>query len=461
MSTHALQELKKLYAQFKDETIENYFTFLKFESISTEEQFTPNLLACSKWLATYLKEIGLDVDIWQTSGHPVVFASYTKAGKEAPTLLIYNHYDVQPVDPLELWHSPPFHPTVREGEVYARGAVDDKGQCFYTIQALKALLKRDGKLPINIKMCIEGEEEKGSLGLSQILKSKAKELQADYLAVVDMGIPAPNTPAVTLGVRGICCLEVEMTGSKGDLHSGQHGGIAYNPLHAMVELLAKLRDPATGKVTVPGFYDDILPLSEEEKKQLTAEFDLERYQKEFEVDPVGGEKGFSTTERISQRPTIEINGINGGYSGPGFKTVIPAKALAKISCRLVPNQDPAKVSAKVIDFLKKQAPKGVKTEIRLLPGDGMAVRASPNSRIVKSFVQAYEEIFQKPCKQTLSGGSIPILAELAKASQASIVLLGMGLATDQIHAPNEHFGLDRLEKGFLLIARTIEILGNR
>lgn len=461
MSHSSLESLQQLYSKSKEQILNEFFTFLRFKSVSTDPEYNGQLKQCADWVADYVRQMGLQVDIWPTSGHPVIFASYKSPNNEAPTLLIYNHYDVQPIDPIEEWESPPFEPTIRNGEVFARGAQDNKGQCFYTLQAIKALLKRDGSLPINLKLCIEGEEEKGSNGLSQILPSKSKELKADYVAVVDMGIRDMHSPAVTLGVRGITCMELEIQGSKGDLHSGSHGGLAYNPLHAMVELLAKLRDPTTGKVLVPGFYDQVASIDPNERSQLSTEFHQENYQKEFGINPIGGEKELPPLDRVWLRPTIEINGLSGGYSGPGFKTVIPAKAFAKISCRLVPHQDPKKISQLVSEFLKKNAPQGVKLEVKSLSGDGMAVRASPNSPVVKSFSKAYEEVFQKPCKQILSGGSIPVLAELAKVSEGSVVLLGLGLPTDQIHAPNEHFGVDRLEKGFLLIARALEILGEK
>ncbi len=456
-STSTLEELKKYFYDSKDEILADYFTFLRFQSISSEPQYKEQLHTCVDWLTSYLKAIGFTVEIWKTKGHPTIFASHEKAGPDQPTLLIYNHYDVQPVDPLELWVSPPFEPTLRNGEIYARGAQDNKGQCFYVLLALKALLKRDGKLPINIKLCIEGEEECGSAGLSGILQEKKTELKSDYLAVVDLGMESPTSPAITLGTRGILTMDVEVTGTHTDLHSGFHGGIAFNPIHALVKLLAMVRDES-GKVVIPHFYDDVKDLSEGDKAQLSLKFDADKYEAEFGAKPLGGEQNYSTLERGWLRPTFEVNGINGGYSGDGFKTVIPAKATAKVSCRLVPNQDPEKISKLVADFLKSYAPKGVNVAVHVHAGHGKAIRANINSKAVKAFAKAYEEVFNASCDYIMSGGSIPITTQLTEVCGGEVVMVGLGLMTDCIHAPNEHFGIDRIEKGFLSTARTIEIL---
>lgn len=456
----SLNTLKEYYQKHEKQAIEDFFTFLRFQSVSSEPQYKPQIEACAEWVVNYLKTIGFKTELWATSKHPVIFASNLEAGPDKPTLLIYNHYDVQPVDPIELWTSPPFEPTIRDGEVYARGAVDNKGQCFYTLLALKALMDLNGRFPINIKMCIEGEEECGSLGLSEIIPKKVKDLKADYLAIVDMGLRGPASPAVTLGVRGIVTMDVEVTGTKTDLHSGSHGGIAYNPLHALVEILSKLRDKK-GRVKVPGFYDAVVELEPAEKARINFDFDENEYISTFGAKPTGGEKGFSPLERTWTRPTIEVNGIAGGYSGDGFKTVIPAKAIAKVSCRLVPNQSPNKIGRKVAKFIERRAPEGIDIKVHLHEGGGSAVRANPSSKVVQAFSKAYEEVFKSPCSFTYSGGSIPIVEELSNASQSEVVLMGMGLPDDQIHAPNEHFGLDRIEKGFFIIARTVELLANK
>lgn len=457
--TTSLSNLKNLYQESKEEELDNFFTFLKFESISSESEYKEKVHQCAEWLKDYIGEIGFTTELWETTGHPIIFASHLDAGPEKPTLLIYNHYDVQPVDPLELWESPPFEPTTREGEVFARGAQDNKGQCFYVLQALKLLLKKDGTLPINIKLCIEGEEETGSAGLSEILKHKEEELKADYLAIVDLGIRKPNHPAITLGVRGIVTMDVEVKGSHTDLHSGSHGGIVYNPIHALVEILNNLRDD-NGTVTVPGFYDDVLPLTSEERDQLNLDFDKKEYQKMFGAAASGGENKFDPLERAWTRPTLEVNGISGGYTGGGFKTVIPAEAHAKVSCRLVPNQDPHKIGRMVADYIMSLAPEGIEVEVTVHPGVGSAVRSEVSSPIVQAFSKAYQEVFNGKTEYIFEGGSIPIINELSQASHSSVVLVGLGLPSDQMHAPNEHFGVDRIEQGSLIIARAIEILKN-
>lgn len=451
-----IQNLKSLFAKNREQAQKEYFTFLSFPSVSSEPKFKKDVLECVEWLKDYIEKIGLKTELWPTKGYPVLFASY-EAGPDKPTLLIYNHYDVQPCDPLELWSSSPFEPKVRDGEVYARGAQDNKGQCFYVLQALKILLGRDKSLPLNIKLCIEGEEENGSAGLESVLETKKDKLKADYLAIVDLGIPSADTPAITLGVRGIIALDVELQGSNVDLHSGSHGGLVYNPIHALVKLLNGLRDEK-GKVAVPGFYDGIVEMSTAEKEQLDLSFDPKEYAKEFEAEATGGEVDLPPGERLGVRPTIEVNGIFGGYTGDGFKTVIPAKASAKLSCRLVPGQDPEKIGVLVQSFLQESAPKGMKVFVHLHPGGGPSARSNPSSKVVRAFAKAYSEIFNKACKFILSGASIPIVTKLTKASQAETVLIGLGLATDRIHAPDEHFGLDRVEKGTLIIARAIELL---
>lgn len=439
--------------------VDDFLTFLRFKSVSTDPAYKQELLACCTWLQEKIQGLGFQVERWEGKGHPVLFATHLQAGQDKPTLLIYNHYDVQPVDPENEWTTPPFEPTLRNGQIFARGAQDNKGQCYYVYMALKALLEKNKLLPINIKWIIEGEEECGSESLSQLLKDpkKQQKLKSDYLVIVDMGMHAPDLPAITLGVRGIVTMEARFQGSKGDLHSGSHGGITYNPLHALVEVLAKMRD-AEGRVTIPGFYDDVEEISAADKKLLSFELDEMEYRKMFAAETTGGEKKYPPAERGTIRPTLEINGIAGGYAGAGFKTVLPAKAVAKISCRLVPRQNPDQIAEKVAAFLKKHAPAGIRVEVEEM-SHSPACRANPNSAAVKAFAKAYEELFHKPCQSIFSGGTIPIATALKEASQAEILLMGFGLPDDQIHAPDEHFGIDRLEKGAFVITRALEILG--
>ncbi len=452
-----IDSLKEIYKTYQEQAIKDYFTLLKFQSISSESDYKSQVLACADWVSAYLEHIGFEVELWPTTGHPTIFAKYTSQGPAQPTLLIYNHYDVQPVDPLALWHSPPFSPTLRDGQIYARGAQDNKGQLFYVLLALKALVESHGSLPINIKLCIEGEEECGSAGLSRLAHDKSKELQADYLAIVDLGIDQLTKPAITLGLRGLVTMDVEVSSTHTDLHSGSHGGMAYNPIHALVTLLASLRD-AEGRITIPGFYAAIQPMTKEERAQVSFDFDAADYAAAFGALPTGGELAYSPLERNWTRPTLEINGITGGYAGTGFKTVIPAKASAKISCRLVPNQQPEAIGQLVADYLKKHAPEGTTVTVHIHAGIGKAVRADVDSPAAKAFAKAYGEVFETPCEFLYSGASIPVVPELAAASGAEVVLVGLGLPGDCIHAPNEHFGLDRIEKGFLTTARAIQLL---
>lgn len=451
----SLAQLRQAYQTRAEQILAEFSTFLSFASVSSEPEHQPHMQQCVSWLANYLEQMGFTTQLWPTSGHPVLFAEHCHAGPDQPTLLIYNHYDVQPVDPLEAWEADPFSATVRHGQVFARGAQDNKGQCFYVIQALKALLERDGRLPINIKLCIEGEEECGSAGLAAILPSKAEQLTADFLAIVDLGLPNSQQPAITLGLRGLVALDVHLQGANSDLHSGSHGGLVYNPLRALSELLASMYTKE-GAVAIEGFYPSTA--GEEQQQRLHMHFDAAEYEKNFGVPATGGEQRYSPLERNWLRPTVEINGLRGGYTGSGIKTVIPAEAWAKITCRLIPGQEPQHIGSLVAEFLKNRAPKGIKVDVQVHPGGGVAVRTASAAPAVQAFAKAFEQVFDAPCAFILEGASIPIVAQLTHASGAETVLLGLGLATDNIHAPNEHFGLDRFEKGLLIIARAIELL---
>lgn len=434
--------------------LSDFFEFLSIPSISSEPEFKAEVRRGALYVQKRLDGLGFKTELWETDIHPIIFAE-SSFDPAKPTLLIYNHYDVQPVDPLDLWETPPFSPTLRDGEVYARGAQDNKGQCFYVMEALRHIKERDGKFPINIKLVIEGEEECGSTSLHKIIPSKIKELKADVLAIVDLGIPAPNTPALTLGTRGLITMDIEVVNANKDLHSGSHGGIAYNPIHALAKILSETRD-SEGKITIPGFYDDIVIVSDEEKKDMRFCFDEDEYEKNFGTTATGGEIAFSPIERNWLRPGLEVNGIIGGYTGDGIKTVIPSKARAKISCRLVPNQSPQKVSDLLKEYFEKKAPPGTIVKVIIQGEGGEAARSNIQSRGVQAFAKAYSEVFNKPCQFVFEGASIPIVPKLAEASGAEPVLLGLGLVTDGIHSPNEHFGVDRLEMGAKIIVKAID-----
>jgi acetylornithine deacetylase/succinyl-diaminopimelate desuccinylase-like protein len=438
--------------------LQDFLEFLAIPSISSESAYDKETEKCAHWVQNRLDKLGFKTELWKTEKHPIIFAEKI-VDKNKPTLLIYNHYDVQPVDPLELWDSPPFEPKLIEGKVFARGAQDNKGQCFYVLEALRHLTERGKPLPINIKLCIEGEEECGSESLHKIIASKEQALQADYVAIVDLGIPGPDTPAVTLGTRGLITLDLEVRGAKSDLHSGSHGGLAYNPIFALAKILAEAKDES-GKITIPGFYDDVEPFSDEDRKKISFDFKESEYKNNFGILPTGGETDLSPLERNWLRPTFEVNGISGGYTGDGFKTVIPAKAFAKISCRLVPGQSPAKIGELVKDYFEKKAPPGTQVAVHFHGEGGEAARSNPSSKGVAAFAHAYSEVFGTPCKYILEGASIPITPKLAKYSGGEPILVGLGLATDNIHAPNEHFSIDRLEKGAQMIIKAIERLGD-
>ncbi|MBN2479792.1 MAG: dipeptidase [Parachlamydiales bacterium] len=452
-----LDKLEKWYSTNKTKILKDFFDLLRFKTISADENNLDEMLLCAKWLDERFKKIGFQSEIIKTSHYPLVFAEKI-FNKDYETILIYAHYDVQPIEPLEEWNTDPFEPTIKEGKVYARGASDDKGQLFYILLAIEALLELKVDLKVNIKIILDGEEESSSQGLIDSLDSLKEKLKADHLLVVDMFIPEENTPAITLGARGLSAMSVDLKGSSSDLHSGDHGGLAYNPLRACVELLSKLYDE-NGKVAVKGFYDDVIELDEKEKSNFDLDFfDLQNYKKTFGIKDIGGEKKFRGIEANWLRPTVEINGIGGGYFEKGFKTVIPARVVIKISSRLVPNQDPEKIFHLVKDFLEKNIAKAIDMKIEY-KGGGKAIRSNPSSSLAKTAEKGFAEVFKKPCKKILSGGSIPVIGKIVEKLNCPVVLIGVALSTDNIHAPNEHFGLDRFEKGFLTCSNILTILG--
>ncbi len=451
-----LEKLKEFFQKEQEEILDDFLTFLRFKTIATDPAFSQDVVACADWLCQYLEKIGLEVEKWDTAGAPIVFAQTAKQDPKKETLLLYCHYDVQPVDPLGLWTHPPFEPKVDNGTIYARGASDDKGQCFYTIRALKTLLEQRASLPVNIKFLIEGEEESGSTQLRIAAEKKREELRADHVLIIDSGFFEKNKPVIGCGVRGMAGLTVRLTGSSSDLHSGLYGGIVYNPNRALVELLASLHD-ASGCVTVAGFYDDVVEMPPSEKKLYSLSFNLKLLEEHYNFKATGMEQGMTPLEAAWLRPTLEINGISGGYAGEGFKTVIPAQATAKISCRLVPRQDPDTILNLIKNHLFSRLPDGLSMDIEFVPGKGAPYQASPHSKIAQTMVEAYTHVFQNPCQRILNGGSIPISATLAHITGGALVFIGLGLPEDQLHAPNERFDIERLQQGYLSICRGIEL----
>lgn len=422
---HYIEELKEL---------------LKIPSISTQEENKGDMQHCAEFVAAKLSTAGMDrVEIFQTPGHPIVYAEWLGApGK--PTILVYGHYDVQPVDPIDLWESPPFEPVIKDGNIYARGATDDKGQMFMHIKSVEALLKETGKLPVNVKFIIEGEEEIGSPSLEPFIKENLGLLKCDVVLISDTSLYAPGVPTLTYGLRGLCYMEVEVTGPNRDLHSGTFGGAVANPINTLAKMIAQLHDK-NGKVAIPGFYDDVLAITPLEKKNFAKlKFSEKTYAKNLGVAELQGEKGYSTLERTWARPTLDCNGIFGGFTGQGAKTVIPSKATAKISMRLVPNQNPKKIAKLFEKHIKAVAPKSVKVKVTSLHGAYPAITPLEHPATLAA-TRAMEKAFGKKIVYMREGGSIPIVATFDKLLNAPSVLMGLGLNTENLHSPNEHFNL--------------------
>ena len=441
------QYIKKNKKRFLDELIE----VLKIPSISADSKYAKDVKKAAKFVADKLKEAGAQkVKLYETAGYPVVYGEKL-IDKNLPTILVYGHYDVQPPDPLDLWNSPPFTPVIKKtklhpkGAIFARGACDDKGQAYMHIKAFESMMATDS-LPCNVKFMIEGEEEVGSDNLDIFCKKYKKMLACDVVLLSDTSIIANNVPSITTGLRGLSYLEVEVTGPNRDLHSGVYGGAVANPCNVLCDMIASLHDK-NGKVTIPGFYKDVKTVSAKERKEMNkAPFSLAAYKKELKIKDVRGEKGYTTLERTSIRPTLDVNGMWGGYIGEGAKTVLPSKAYAKISMRLVPNQDSDTITKLFTKHFKKIAPAGV--TVKVSPHHGGTPAVTPtNTPEYKAAAMAMEKTFKKKPLPQRSGGSIPIVALFEKVFGVKSVLLGFGLDSDDIHSPNEHFGLFNFYRG--------------
>ncbi|MCY0879749.1 MAG: dipeptidase [Firmicutes bacterium] len=448
-----LDYLARQQARHVDELRE----FLSIPSVSALAQHRHDVRRAAEWLSGRLARAGIDsVRIDDTGGHPVVFAR-TPLAPGRPTVLVYGHYDVQPVDPVSQWISPPFQPEVRDNVLYARGASDDKGQLFMHVIAAEAWLKT-GTLPVNLAFLFEGEEEIGSPHLGDYLRAHRSELSADVAVISDTPMFGDEEPAICYGLRGLVTLEVSVIGPFQDLHSGVHGGAVMNPAHALAELLASLHDQS-GRVAVDGFYDDVLPLSEEERQLFQRlPFDVEAYQNELRVPALVGEAGFTVLERLWTRPTLDVNGMWAGFTGEGQKTIIPACAHAKISCRLVPQQDPERIAQLVESHLRKHCPPGVRLDI--VRGAGSPAHLTPlDHPAVKAAEAAIEAVFKRPAAHIRMGGSIPVVADFSQTLNVPTVLLGFALPNENFHAPNEHFHLVNFHRGAQTIAILWEKLG--
>jgi len=435
----------------REKFLSELLSLLKIPSVSADPSFTKDVTDCAEILAKNLREIGIErVEICQTAGFPIVYGEKI-IDDSLPTVLVYGHYDVQPADPLDLWTSPPFEPQLKQteihpdGAIFARGSCDDKGQMFMHVKAVEAMLQ-SGELPCNVKFMIEGEEEVGSVNLGVFIKQNKEKLKADIILVSDTGMLANDVPSITTGLRGLSYVEIEVVGPNRDLHSGLYGGCVANPINILTEMIASLHDEE-GKITIPGFYDSVINLSDEERAEMAkAPFSHEAYCAALDIQDTYGEKGYTTMERGSIRPTLDVNGIWGGYIGEGAKTVIASKANAKISMRLVPNQAPEIITQLFTEHFKALAPKGVK--VKVTPHHGGESAVTPiNSIGYKAASMAYEKTFGKKPIPVRSGGSIPIVSMFEKELGLKTVLMGFGLDSDAIHSPNEHFGLFNFYKG--------------
>lgn len=445
-------------SEHRDEHLRQLIDFLSIPSISALSVHKEDVRRAARWLADEMNRIGLHgVQIMETGGHPVVYAERLE-NPNGPTALIYGHYDVQPVDPLNLWTTPPFEPTIRDGKIYARGASDDKGQVFMHLKVLEALLAQEGRLPVNVKLLIEGEEESGSENLERFIAEHREMLKADVVVISDTGLYARGVPSLTYALRGLAALEVHVTGAKGDLHSGLFGGAAPNAAQALVQLLATLHRPEGG-VAVKGFYDQVRALSQEEKDSFAAlGFDEKAYAAELGVSALPGEPGFSALERLWARPTLEINGLFGGFQGEGTKTVIPAKAGAKITCRLVPDQDPQQVLDAIEAHLKAHCPPGVTLEVVRQGGTPASITPIDHPAI-RAAMAALTEAYGTEARFIRGGGSIPVVGTFAKELGLPSVLMGFGLDDENFHAPNEHFHLENFDLGMRALYRFWHHLG--
>ncbi len=435
--------------------IEELKNFLRIKSISTDENHKKDMLKGAEFVSKKLNDAGMNkVRIIKTNGHPLVYAEWLNApGK--PTVLIYGHYDVQPVDPIELWDTPPFEPTIRNGKIYARGATDDKGQIYMHVKSVEAHLKTNGKLPVNVKFIIEGEEEIGSDNLEEFVKKNTKLLKCDAILISDTALYAPGVPTITLGLRGIAYMEVEVTGPNRDLHSGTFGGAVANPINVLAEMISKMMDK-NGHISIPGFYDDVIKISKKERERFSElKFSEKKYAKEVNVRELKGEKGYSTLERMWVRPTLDCNGIIGGFTEAGAKTVLPSKVMAKISMRLVPNQDPNKIAKLFTKYVKQIAPKSVRVKVREIHG-GYPIVTPMNNKATIAASKAMARAFGKKTVYMREGGSIPIVTVFAKQLNAIPVLMGLGLNTENLHSPNEHFDLNHFHLGILSSAYFFE-----
>ena len=442
------QYLEEHQTQF----IDSLCDYVRFPSVSAQPKHAPDLRAAAQWIADRARSLTLDTTVHETDGNPIVVARTPKADPKKPTFLVYGHYDVQPPEPFELWKTPPFEPRIENRNLYARGSADNKGQHLAHLNAVEAYIRSGTPLPCNLIFLIEGEEEVGSTQLYSFLPKHRKELACDAVVISDNGIPSLEYPALTYGLRGIAALEVRIDGPSRDLHSGLFGGSLENPAFALCQLLAQMRDKR-GRITVPGFYDEVAPLTAYERKQMARiPHDDKRYAKFLGVPELTGEKGFTANERRTCRPTFEINGLTSGYQGEGSKTIVPAWASAKITLRLVPDQTPAKILAAVKKHLQSLCPPTVRLTVKHGHG-GEPYLVSPSGPLAQAALKAMSAGFNREALLMREGGSIPIVAAFKKHLRADTLLLGMSLPDDNPHSPNEKFSLEAYASGMRMAAQ--------
>jgi acetylornithine deacetylase/succinyl-diaminopimelate desuccinylase-like protein len=444
----------------KEQDLEDLKDYLRIPSISTDPEYRDHVLRCADFLVDQMRGAGLTAERIETEGYPLVYGEWLGA-PGAPTVLFYGHYDVQPVDPIELWRHDPFEPTEEGDNLVCRGATDDKGQSFAHLKGVAAVLRERGKLPVNVKFIVEGEEESGGEAIDAFVRQDAgKRLACDCLIISDSSMYGPGQPSLIYGLKGLAYMELKVTGPNRDLHSGTFGGAVANPLNALSHILSQLQDRETGKILIPGFFDDVRPLEAWEREEFgKLPFDEAAYKEAIGVGELWGEEGYSPMERAWARPTCDINGIFGGYQGKGAKTVLPSWAGAKVSMRLVPDQDPAKIAKAFRDFVLSIAPPGVTVEVTEHHG-AQPVLIDIQGPLVEAAMQAMEDVWGKYPVRVREGGSIPIVSTFSTVLGVPILLLGFGLSDDALHSPNEKFNISHYYNGIRSVARMLDRLGN-
>ena len=451
-------DLDSFFAQNESRIRAELDDFLRIPSVSARSEHNADTARCAEWLAQRIRDLGMSANVHPTKGHPIVVGEWRNAGAEAPTVLVYGHYDVQPAEPLELWTSPAFEPIVRNGKLFARGSVDDKGQLWIHVKAAEALLKQRGKLPVNLVFLFEGEEEVGSDNLAEFVERNEKLLRADAVIISDSSMFAPGQPSILSSLRGLAYFQIDVQGPAQDLHSGSYGGAVANPAMALARILATMHDDK-GHIRIRGFYDDVRDWGAKARAGMRKlPFKDAHFRKETGAPELAGERRYTTLERIWMRPTCEVNGQLSGYTGEGAKTVLPAKAMAKVSCRLVPDQDPAKIAKLFTAHVKKVAPPGVKVTVQYIHG-GKPWRAELSGPLYDAARRALTAAFGKEPVIVGEGGSIPVVGDFDRVLKAPVLLVGFGLPGENAHAPDEWISLENFSKGLRAIATLYEEIG--